>query len=377
MSIENLYPLGVLFDDPETLGQEPPEPAFPYDAARIYQREIRDTPILDPITTRQLADLIQDGQFSQDVMDFLDFIEIPKEGEVLQIKARADAGPIAKQQLVTGYLRFAAHVARLSVGWVPFGYEEFDQNGESIFRGGRLRNLRVFSGSVLPLADRIQAANLGLMRAAKKYRSDGGANFTTFAMYDIEQQIDRAVAYDRNIKLPIDVVMALRKVTRHPEKLTQSTFPEVSLIRSYEPAEHKLNYIRDISQTASLEELSEQPTPLTDGIIADDEAQPTFIETLEDKDNDDEDEVFDKMRAESIQAALQTLPDHERLVLTLRYGFGGNEPMTLEDISNHPDLQGLKMTRDRVRQTEYSALGRLAALYRGDGFFGVKYAGMA
>lgn len=374
MSVENLYPQGLLFDDPETLDQEPSEPSFPYDAAVIYQREIKDLPIMDPITSRQLADLIQDGQFSQEVIELLEFIEIPKEGEVLQIQARADAGPIAEQQLVVGYLRFAAHVARLSMGWVPFGYEESNQNGESVFHGARLRDLR-FSDSALPLADRIQAANLGLMRAAKKYRSDGGANFTTFAMYDLEQQLARSVAYDRNIKLPIDVVMALRKVTRQPEKLTKSTFPSVDLVESWEPAEHKLRYIRDISQTASLEDLSERHETSNDDVTADDEPRPAFIETLEDRDNDDENKVFDKMQAESIRAAVQTLPDHERLVLELRYGLGGDEPMTLEDISNHPGLSSLRMTRDRVRQTEYSALARLTGLYLGDGFFGVEYAG--
>ena len=50
------------------------------------------------------------------------------------------------------------------------------------------------------------------------------------------------------------------------------------------------------------------------------------------------------------------LPERERRILELRFGFEG-EPWTLEAIGHELDL-----TRERVRQLEAQALARLAAL---------------
>ena len=50
------------------------------------------------------------------------------------------------------------------------------------------------------------------------------------------------------------------------------------------------------------------------------------------------------------------LPERERRILELRFGFEG-EPWTLEAIGHE-----LELTRERVRQLEGQALSRLAAL---------------
>jgi RNA polymerase primary sigma factor len=58
-----------------------------------------------------------------------------------------------------------------------------------------------------------------------------------------------------------------------------------------------------------------------------------------------------------LAGVLQDLPNTERTVVTLRFGLGGEEPMTLESIG-----QRLGVTRERVRQIEGSALQRLRRL---------------
>jgi RNA polymerase primary sigma factor len=57
-----------------------------------------------------------------------------------------------------------------------------------------------------------------------------------------------------------------------------------------------------------------------------------------------------------VRRALDALPERERRILELRFGFAG-EPWTLEAIGHELDL-----TRERVRQLEGQALARLAAL---------------
>ncbi len=52
-----------------------------------------------------------------------------------------------------------------------------------------------------------------------------------------------------------------------------------------------------------------------------------------------------------------SLPEREREVVTLRYGLGGDEPRTLEEIGRR-----LGLTRERVRQIELDSLRRLACL---------------
>jgi RNA polymerase primary sigma factor len=63
------------------------------------------------------------------------------------------------------------------------------------------------------------------------------------------------------------------------------------------------------------------------------------------------DETFQRER---VRSALAGLPERERRVLELRFGFDGQESMTLEEIGRE-----LELTRERVRQLEKSGLVRL------------------
>jgi RNA polymerase sigma factor (sigma-70 family) len=62
------------------------------------------------------------------------------------------------------------------------------------------------------------------------------------------------------------------------------------------------------------------------------------------------------LRSEALRHALATLPERGRSVIELRYGIGGCEPKTLEEIG-----RALGLTRERVRQIELESLRRLAA----------------
>jgi RNA polymerase sigma factor (sigma-70 family) len=325
---EFLYPQDMLFDDPELLEQESPEPGFNLASERIYQAEIGHIPKSSPLENKQLANFIQAG---------------------------ADISNAAKERLIQAHLRFAAHVARLTMGWVPLGYDEQKDNGESIFKGARIKNLSVFASSPMPLVDRIQEANLGLINAAQFYRSDGGARFTTYSMYALEQRIGRAIDYDRNIKIPIHVLDALRKVIKNSERLSEATFP-ADIVDARTP-EQKLEFLMDISQTESLDEMAEQEFEIDEARLdPGDDPVPTLHEILEDEYNFAEEEVFDSVRASSVRRALLALPERERRILELRFGFEG-EPWTLEAIGRELDL-----TRERIRQIEGQALGRLTTL---------------
>jgi RNA polymerase primary sigma factor len=57
---------------------------------------------------------------------------------------------------------------------------------------------------------------------------------------------------------------------------------------------------------------------------------------------------------DELMAALDELTPREKDVILLRYGLDGVEPRTLEEVG-----RALEVTRERVRQIESSALGKL------------------
>ena len=67
-------------------------------------------------------------------------------------------------------------------------------------------------------------------------------------------------------------------------------------------------------------------------------------------------EAEESLRKQGVRKALDALPERERRILELRFGFEG-DPWTLEAIGAE-----LGLTRERVRQLEGQALQRLAAL---------------
>ena len=67
------------------------------------------------------------------------------------------------------------------------------------------------------------------------------------------------------------------------------------------------------------------------------------------------------LRRGSVRAALQTLPENERRVLELRFGFAG-EQQTLDAIA-----QELGLSRERIRQLEQAGLAQLAGELEGVG----------
>jgi RNA polymerase primary sigma factor len=68
-----------------------------------------------------------------------------------------------------------------------------------------------------------------------------------------------------------------------------------------------------------------------------------------------EEEVEVSLTEDTLHRALERLPEREQTVLSLRYGLGVEEPLSLEEIGRR-----LGITRERVRQIEATALERLA-----------------
>lgn len=203
-------------------------------------------------------------------------------------------------------------------------------------------------GNGLSFDDLVQEAILGLMRAVDKFDYRLGYKFSTYAVQWIRQSTTRAIADDsRTIRVAShmhDEIVRLRKIARGLEQRlgTDPSMAQVAEVAGL--AESKVAQVfRFASKPVSLDAppAEVEDSPLS-SIIAD-----TMVE-------DPHASTHDDMLARKVAAILDTLPAREALIMRLRFGVGGREGRTLEEIGRM-----LGITRERTRQLESRAFGRL------------------
>ena len=207
-----------------------------------------------------------------------------------------------------------------------------------------------YRGLGVPFLDLIQEGTLGLNRAVEKFDWRRGFKFSTYATWWIRQSVQRAVAnHARTIRVPVHVVERQQKLSRAARRL------EVELGREatkQELAEATGLPIQHVDEALGAAHAS---VSLNQTVGADDEGE--LGDLFADREAPDPfEEAEESLRRQGVRRALDALPERERRILELRFGFEG-EPWTLEAIGNELDL-----TRERVRQLEGQALSRLAAL---------------
>jgi RNA polymerase primary sigma factor len=203
----------------------------------------------------------------------------------------------------------------------------------------------------LLLSDLIQEGNAGLLKAVDRFEYRRGFKFSTYATCWIRQAITRGLADSgRTIRLPLHIVEAMQHLRRVRAVLTAELGREPMgaelAARSGWP-DSKVRLILDsIQQPRSLQTPVGEDAQLGD-FLADAEPGPDEV-TLEGD------------RTTQIERSLARLTDRERLLLQLRFGLAGGSEHTLEEIATH-----FLLTRERIRQIEAKALGKLRHPVRG------------
>lgn len=205
---------------------------------------------------------------------------------------------------------------------------------------------RRYHHPTLTFLDLVQEGTMGLIRAIEKYEPGKNVKFSTYAVYWIWQQLSRAADTSGSlIRTPVHWNQMRRRVNREVPQSTETahTHDDLADSRGIDPARLELmsQTFRYVSTDAPA---SEDDDRTLETMLASDQVEP------------EEQLLRDNLR-ERLDAVVGQLPDREAEILRRRFGLVDDESETLDEIGVR-----FNVSRERIRQLETRALGRLKNL---------------
>lgn len=209
-----------------------------------------------------------------------------------------------------------------------------------------------YKGTGLPLLDLINEGNIGLIQAARRFDHERGVKFITYAVWWIRQAIMHALAdQSSTVRLPVKQAGILYKIGENFSRLQKKL--------SRDPTNDELAETMGLP----LEELEAllriYRTHLSLDAPVGEYEDTSYLDLLEETSVPPvEDQILQSALASEVKSMLEALPPREQKVLRMRFGIDG-KPKTLEEVGKH-----LNLSRERIRQIEKKAKGRLKARAR-------------
>ncbi|WP_406072414.1 RNA polymerase sigma factor RpoD/SigA [Micromonospora sp. NBC_01638] len=314
---------GTVGNVDKNIGMRTDEVAEERDLVGVYLHEISRTPLLDAAMEVDLSRAIEAGLYAEHLLG-------------------ADAVP--------------AGVDRADVEWLVVEGER----AKDLFIRANLRLVvsiaRRYVRSGMPMLDLIQEGNTGLVRAVEKFDYERGFKFSTYATWWIRQAISRAIAQqERTVRLPVHLVEDVNRMRNVTRQLTRElgADPEPEQIAaSLGVTVERVNELRRWSQdTVSLDTpVGEDGDTNLGDLVADSDAPSP------------EDIVLSGLERQRIEGLLNHLDDRSAGIMRARYGLEDGREHSLTEVASR-----FSLSRERIRQLEIQALGRLRELARAEG----------
>jgi RNA polymerase primary sigma factor len=282
-------------------------------SVQLYLHEISHYPLLTPERERELARQVRLGGEAAERLAG----PCPP-AEEADLQPVVAAGRLARGQMIEANLRLVVKIATH------------------------------FQGRGLSLDDLIAEGNCGLIRAVEKFDDRKGFRFSSYASWWIMQAVGRAVAeHSQSVRLPVHVHLAQRRLAATQEELQQKL--------GRPPTEAETAKALGLSAAAfrALQTSGQEPARLEmERWEGEDEEVSAYLE--EPDPVTPHDEVTRRFLRREMRAVLGELRPKERQVLELRFGLQDGVERNLAEVG-----RALGITRERARQIEREALGKL------------------
>jgi len=293
------------------------------DLVGVYLHEISRTPLLDAAMEVDLSKAIEAGLYAEQLLEDEKLRRGLKRDELERL---VTDGGLAKDLFIRANLRLVVSIARRYV------------------RSG------------MPMLDLIQEGNTGLVRAVEKFDYVKGYKFSTYATWWIRQAISRAIAQqERTVRLPVHLVEDVNRMRNVARQLTRELGgdPEPDQIAAAlgVTVERVTELIRWSQDTVSLD------TPVGD------DGDTSLGDLVADRDSPSPEEiVLSALERQRIEGLLNHLDDRSAGIMRARYGLEDGREHSLTEVASR-----FSLSRERIRQLEIQALGRLRELARAEG----------
>ncbi|MFQ5504503.1 MAG: RNA polymerase sigma factor RpoD/SigA [Planctomycetota bacterium] len=229
--------------------------------------------------------------------------------------------------------------------------QEFEQLRNSFLEGSLyivMTGIHKYRNLGVDTLDLIQEGNISLFQAVEGFDWRRAVRFKTYAEYWVNQAFLKMLYNNvRTVRVPVWVQKLLKKIKdlqveaihRTGDKLSSEQIGRALNI----PARKVEDLLRTQRYSISLDqEIGGDEGSRMGDLLEDEESVPV------------PEQIEDVKLKDRLMEVMETLPERERLILTLRFGLDGNPPKTLFEIG-----ELLMVSAERVRQLQEVALGRL------------------
>lgn len=262
----------------------------------------------DPILASYLRDI---GQF--------DLITPKQEIELYKLMSKGGAaGKKARETMINANLRLVVKIAK-----------DYDSYG-------------------LPLLDLINEGNIGLMKAVERFNPAKGGKISTYGSWWIKQAIKRALASQaKTIRLPVHVIDRIARIRKAEARLVDMLKREPSITELVDESKETAKWVKFYRDNITMISLD---APVDDnfqdgtigGSIPDENAVDPSVGTVS------------SSQHRIVAGLLKNLEPREAEIIRKRFGWGGEDIKTLEQLGEEH-----KLTRERIRQIQNIALSKL------------------